>query len=58
MNRTLTVVKLLVLAVPVAAAVRTTRNPYCSWKNDAPFSQVDHRLAQGALSYDQTWFGR
>lgn len=48
-NRTLTVVKLLVLAVSVAAAVPTARNLYFSWKNDVPFNQVDHRLAQAAL---------
>jgi hypothetical protein len=48
-NRTLTIVKLLVLAVSVAAAIPTARNLYFSWKNDVPFSQVDHRLAQAAL---------
>lgn len=48
-NRGLTVVKLLVLAVSVAAAIPTARNLYFSWKNDVPFSQVDHRLAQAAL---------
>ena len=48
-NRTLTLVKLLVLAVSVAAAVPTARNLYFSWKNDVPFNQVDHRLAQAAL---------
>jgi hypothetical protein len=48
-NRTLTVVKLLVLAVSVAAAIPTARNLYFSWKNDVPFDQVDHRLAQAAL---------
>lgn len=48
-NRTLSLIKLLVLAVSVAAAVPTARNLYFSWKNDVPFSQVDHRLAQAAL---------
>jgi hypothetical protein len=48
-SRTLSVVKLLVLAVSVAAAIPTARNLYFSWKNDVPFSQVDHRLAQAAL---------
>jgi hypothetical protein len=48
-NRTASVVKLLVLAVSVAAAVPTARNLYFSWKNDVPFNQVDHRLAQAKL---------
>jgi hypothetical protein len=48
-NRSLSVVKLLVLAVSVAAAVPTARNLYFAWKNDVPFNQVDHRLAQAAL---------
>lgn len=48
-NRTLTLIKLLVLAVSVAAAVPTARNLYFSWKNGVPFDQVDHRLAQAAL---------
>src|SRR5215475_12973198 len=48
-NRTMSVIKFLVLAVSVAAAVPTARNLYFSWKNDVPFSQVDHRLAQAAL---------
>lgn len=48
-NRTLSVIKILVLAVSVAAAVPTARNLYFSWKNDVPFAQVDHRLAQAAL---------
>jgi hypothetical protein len=48
-NRTVSVVKLLVLAVSVAAAVPTARNLYFSWKNDVPFNQVDHRLAQAKL---------
>ena len=48
-NRGLSVIKLLVLAVSVAAAVPTARNLYFSWKNDVPFNQVDHRLAQAKL---------
>jgi hypothetical protein len=48
-NRTLSLIKLLVLAVSVAAAIPTARNLYFSWKNGVPFSQVDHRLAQAAL---------
>ncbi len=48
-NRGMTVIKLLVLAVSVAAAVPTARNLYFAWKNDVPFNQVDHRLAQAAL---------
>jgi hypothetical protein len=48
-NRSLSVIKLLVLAVSVAAAIPTARNLYFSWKNDVPFDQVDHRLAQAAL---------
>ncbi len=48
-NRTLSVIKLLVLAVSVAAAVPTARNLYFAWKNDVPFNQVDHRLAQADL---------
>lgn len=49
LNRSLSVIKLLVLAVSVAAAIPTARNLYFAWKNDVPFSQVDHRLAQAAL---------
>lgn len=48
-SRGLSVIKLLVLAVSVAAAVPTARNLYFSWKNDVPFNQVDHRLAQAKL---------
>jgi hypothetical protein len=48
-SRTLSVVKLLVLAVSVAAAIPTARNLYFSWQNDVPFGQVGHRLAQAAL---------
>ena len=48
-SRMMTVIKVLVLAVSVAAAVPTARNLYFSFKNDVPFDQVDHRLAQAAL---------
>jgi hypothetical protein len=48
-NRTLTLIKLFVLAVSVAAAIPTARNLYFSWTNGVPFSQVDHRLAQATL---------
>lgn len=48
-NRTLSLVKLGVLAVSVAAAIPTARDLYFSWTNNVPFSQVQHRLAQGAL---------
>jgi|CXWK01.1.fsa_nt_gi hypothetical protein len=48
-NRTLSLIKLGVLAVSVAAAIPTARDLYFSWKNGVPFSQVQHRLAQGAL---------
>ncbi|HXE01505.1 MAG TPA: hypothetical protein VN623_06110, partial [Hyphomicrobium sp.] len=48
-KRTLTLIKLFVLAVSVAAAIPTARNLYFSWTNGVPFSQVDHRLAQAAL---------
>lgn len=48
-NRTMQLIKLGVLAVSVAAAVPTARDLYFSWQNGVPFSQVQHRLAQGAL---------
>jgi hypothetical protein len=48
-NRTLSLIKYAVLAVSVAAAIPTARNLYFSWKNNVPFDQVDHRLAQAAL---------
>jgi hypothetical protein len=48
-SRMMSIIKLLVLAVSVAAAIPTARNLYFSWKNDVPFSQVDHRLAQASL---------
>lgn len=48
-NRIMTLIKFGVLAVSVAAAVPTARNLYFAWKNDVPFDQVDHRLAQAAL---------
>jgi hypothetical protein len=48
-NRTLSLIKLAVLCVSVAAAIPTARNLYFAWKNDVPFNQVDHRLAQADL---------
>src|SRR5689334_24572774 len=48
-NRTMSLIKFAVLIVSVAAAIPTARNLYFSWKNDVPFNQVDHRLAQAAL---------
>lgn len=48
-NRTMSLIKFAVLVVSVAAAIPTARNLYFSWKNDVPFNQVDHRLAQAAL---------
>lgn len=48
-NRLMTLIKFGVLVVSVAAAVPTARNLYFSFKNDVPFDQVDHRLAQAAL---------
>ena len=48
-NRLLSLAKFGVLVVSVAAAIPTARNLYFSWKNDVPFAQVDHRLAQAEL---------
>jgi hypothetical protein len=48
-NRLMSLVKFGVLIVSVAAAIPTARNLYFSWKNDVPFDQVDHRLAQAEL---------
>lgn len=48
-SRTVNVVKLMVLAVSVAAAIPTAQNLYYSWKNDVPFNQVQYRLTQAAL---------
>jgi len=48
-NRTLTLIKLFVLAVSGAAEIPAAPNLYSSWMNGVPFSQVDHRLAQAAL---------
>lgn len=48
-NHTLTLIKLGVLVVSVAAAVPTARNLYFSWKNGVPFNQVEHRLNQASL---------
>lgn len=48
-NRLMSLIKFGVLVVSVAAAIPTARNLWFSWKNDVPFDQVDHRLAQAAL---------
>jgi hypothetical protein len=48
-NRAMSIIKFAVLAVSVAAAIPTARNLYFAWKNDVPFNQVDHRLAQADL---------
>ena len=48
-NRTMSLVKLGVLAVSVAAAVPTARNLYYSWTTGVPFNQVEHRLTQAEL---------
>jgi hypothetical protein len=48
-SRTMTMVKLGVLAVSVAAAVPTAQNLYYSYKHGVPFNQVSHRLAQYEL---------
>ena len=48
-NQTMSLVKLGVLAVSVAAAVPTARNLYYSWKTGVPFNQVEHRLTQAEL---------
>lgn len=45
-NRTMQLVKLGVFAVSVAAAIPTAQNLYYSWKNDVPYTEVPHRLAQ------------
>jgi hypothetical protein len=45
-NRTMQMIKLGVFAVSVAAAIPTAQNLYFSWKNDVPFAEVPHRLAQ------------
>lgn len=45
-NHTMRMLQFAVLAVSVAAAVPTAKNLYYSWKNDVPFSDVSHRLAQ------------
>lgn len=45
-NRTMQLVKFGVFAVSVAAAIPTAQNLYYSWKNDVPFTEVPHRLAQ------------
>ena len=48
-NRTMSLVKLGVLAVSVAAAIPTARNLYYSWTTGVPFNQVEHRLTQAEL---------
>ena len=45
-NRTMQLIKFGVFAVSVAAAIPTAQNLYFSWKNDVPFTEVPHRLAQ------------
>lgn len=45
-ERLMTVLKVGVLVVSVAAAIPTARNLYYSYQNDVPYSQVPHRLAQ------------
>lgn len=49
MNRTMSIVKFLVLVVSVAAAVPTAQNLYYSYKHGVPFNEVSHRLEQYAL---------
>ena len=48
-NKTMSLVKLGVLAVSVAAAIPTARNLYYSWTTGVPFNQVEHRLTQAEL---------
>jgi hypothetical protein len=48
-SRLVSLVKLGVLAVSVAAAVPTARDLYVSWQSGIPYSQVPHRLNQAAL---------
>ena len=48
-NHTLSLIKLGVLAVSVAAAIPTAKNLYFSYQNGVPFNQVEHRLNQAAL---------
>lgn len=48
-NRTMSVVKFLVLVVSVAAAVPTAHNLYYSYKHNVPFNEVSHRLEQYEL---------
>ena len=45
-NHTMRMIKLAVFAVSVAAAIPTAQNLYYSWKNEVPFAEVPHRLAQ------------
>lgn len=48
-NRTMSLLKLGVLAVSVAAAIPTARNLYYSYQTGVPFNQVEHRLTQAEL---------
>ncbi len=48
-NKTMSLVKLGVLAVSVAAAIPTARNLYYSWTTGVPYNQVEHRLTQAEL---------
>lgn len=48
-NRTMNVIKFLVLVVSVAAAVPTAQNLYYSYKHNVPFNEVSHRLEQYEL---------
>jgi len=48
-NRAMQLAKLGVFVVSVAAAIPTAKDLYYSWKNDVPFNQVQHRLAQASL---------
>jgi hypothetical protein len=45
-NHTMRMIQLAVFAVSVAAAIPTAQNLYYSWKNEVPFAEVPHRLAQ------------
>ena len=48
-NKTMSLVKLGVLALSVAAAIPTARNLYYSWTTGVPFNQVEHRLKKAEL---------
>jgi hypothetical protein len=45
-SQTIRMIQFGVFAVSVAAAIPTAQNLYYSWKNDVPFTEVPHRLAQ------------